>query len=162
MNIAFRLVVEQGANLRAFDDLRRARTTLAFIVETPSELVICLHLAELSNLADKSDRGWDFFKDDNEASYKQLPTDASHSKLAAIALISPSDHRMYGLIIRTIVFGAVAAALRYNVFTRLLSEPFDQFFGNPLLVFFGDFCSIAAAEVSEADLRQSTLFGSKL
>ena len=39
LNIAFRFGAEQGAKLRACDDLRHAGTNLACVVETPIKLV---------------------------------------------------------------------------------------------------------------------------
>ena len=51
MNIASRFGAEQGAKLRACDDLRHAKTNLAFVVATPTKLVRWDHMAQLSNLA---------------------------------------------------------------------------------------------------------------
>ena len=67
MNVAFRFGVDQSDNLRARDDLRHARTNLAFVVETPINLVRWGHLDELSNLVKIGERDWAFFKADREA-----------------------------------------------------------------------------------------------
>ena len=128
LNIAFRFGVEQGAKLRACDDLRHSRTNLSCVVETPIKLVSWDHLAELTNLVNDGSRDWGFFKADHEAAYKQLPLDYSHANLAVIALRSPTNGLWYGFLSRTLMFGAIAAALRYNVFPRLLSPKLFQSF----------------------------------
>ena len=162
LNVAFRFGVEQGSKLRACDDLRHARTNLACIVETPIKLASWDHVAQLSNLVNTGSRDWSFFKADHEAAYKQLPLAPEFSKLAAVALRSPVDHLWYGFVSRTMVFGAVAAAIRYNVFPRLIAELFTKLFGIPMLVAFDDFGDIIHAEISEAAIRTFALFCSKL
>ena len=96
MNIAFRFGVDQGAKIRACDDLRHARTNLACVVGAPIKLVRWGPLFELSDLANRDDRDWRFCKADHEASYKQLPLLWEHAVLSAIALRSPVDKRWYG------------------------------------------------------------------
>ena len=162
LNISFRFGVEQGAKLRACDDLRHSATNLARVVETTIELVIWDRLAEISNLVNTMGRVWSFFKADHEADYKQLPMGASHSSLAVIPLMSPRGNPRYGFIIRAMMFGAVAALLRYNVFPRLISELSTQIFGVPLLVFFDDFGPIAPAEIADSALGTFALFLPKL
>ena len=135
LSIAFRFGVEQSDKLRACDDLCHARTNLACVVETPIKLVSWDHLAELSNLANTSDRDWALFKADHEAAYKQLPLDYNHTKLAVIALRSPVDGQWYGFLSRTLMFGAVSAVLHYNVLPRLLSELVSQLLSIPVLCF---------------------------
>ena len=162
LNIAFRFGVEQGEKLRACDDLRHSRTNLSCVVETPIKLVSWDHLAELTNLVSDGSRDWAFFKADREAAYKQLPLDSTHAKLAVIALRSPSDGRWYGFLSRTLMFGAIAAALHYNAFSRLLSEIDSKLLGIPLLFFFGDFGSIVPHSIAGRALEVFTAFCSKL
>ena len=88
LNIAFRFGLDQGGKLRACDDLRHARTTLACVVATPIKLVRWGHVVEHSNLANTGVRDWAFCKDDPEAAYKQLPLDWERAELSAIALRS--------------------------------------------------------------------------
>ena len=83
--------------------------------------------------------------------------------IASIAIRSPKDKRRYGFISRTMVFGAVAVLIRYNVFPRPLSEFFTQLFlGFHHVLLFDDFGAIAPAEISEAALSAFSLFCSKL
>ena len=88
--------------------------------------------------------------------------DASHSKMAVIALKSPKGNRRYGFVSRTMVIGDVAAVLHYNAFPRLTSEILAQLFGIPLLVFFDDFGAMVPAEITDAALNTFILFCSKL
>ena len=162
LNIAFRFGVEQGEKLRACDDLRYSRTNLSCVVETPIKLVSWDHLAELSHMVNDHSRDWSFFKADHEAAYKQLPLEHSHAELAVIALRSPVDGMWYGFISRTMMFGAIAAVLHYNVFSRLLSEIVSKLLGIPLLCFFDDFGSIIPASLAEKALSTFTSFCSKL
>ena len=162
LNVAFMFGVEQGEKLRACDDLRHARKNLACVLGTPINLANWDHVAQLSNLVNAGSRDWAFFKADHEAAYKQLPLDAEKAKLAVAALRSPVDNRRYCFISRTMVFGAVAEVLRYNVSPSLISELFTQLFGIPLLVFFGDFGAITPCGISEAAIRTFALFCSKL
>ena len=162
LNIAFRLGVDQGEKLRACGDLRYSRTNLSCVVETPIKLVRWGRLSELSNVVNNQAKDWSFFKADHEAAYKKLPLGYFHAKLAVAALRSPGDNQRYGFISRTMMFGAVAAVLHYNVFSRLLSELVSQLLGIPLLCFFDDFGSITQAELGEKALATFTSFCSKL
>lgn len=60
------------------------------------------------------------------------------------------------------MFGAIAAVLHYNVFSRLLSELVSKLLGVPLLCFFDDFGAIIPAELVERALATFTSFCSKL
>ena len=77
-----------------------------------------------------------FFRaDDDEAAYKQLPLEAEHAKLTIIAHRSHLDKHRYGFVSRAVIFGAVAAALRYNFSSRAISEIFTNLPGIAFLVF---------------------------
>ena len=139
VNIAFRFGVAQAGKLRACDDLRYSRANLACSALTPIKLISWGHIAQLSRLIASSGKAWHFFKADREAAYKQLPLEFSHSKLAVIALRSPQDKRRYGFFSRTMVFGAIAAVLHYNAFSRLVTELASKILGIPVVCFFDDF-----------------------
>lgn len=115
-NIDFRFGVHRNAKLRAFDDIRRAMTNLAFVVESPIKLVSWDRLVEISNPVNSKTMDCAFSKADREASYKQLHLAGGKSHLSVVALRSPIDERWYGFIFRTMVFVTTDAALRYNVF----------------------------------------------
>ena len=135
LRIAFRFGVGQSLKLRGCDDLRHSRTNLACVVETPIKLVSWDHLAELTHFVNTGSRDWGFFKADHEAAYKQLPLDFPHAKLAVVPLRSPTDGLCYGFVSRTMMFGAIAAALHYNVFSRLLSELVSKLWAFPFCAF---------------------------
>ena len=75
---------------------------------------------------------------------------------------SPGDNQWYGFISRTMMFGAIAAVLRYNVFARLLSEIVAQILGIPILCFFDDFGAIIPAKLVERALATFKSFCFKL
>ena len=101
-------------------------------------------------------------KADREAEYKQIPLDEAHSKLAVIALRSPTDGKWYGFFSRTLMFGAISAVLHYNLFSRLLTELVNKLLGTPLICFFDDFGAMVPAELASAALQTFTLFCDKL
>ena len=138
-------------------------TSLACVLGAPINLVRWGQVAQLANLANARGGVCAFSKSDDEAVYKQIPIEADRAILAVAASLSPVDNRRYGFISRTIVFGAVSAVLHYNVFPRHISEIFTRLFGPPPHpVFFDDFGDISPLEVSEAALRTSALFCSKM
>ena len=162
LHVAFRFGAEQSDKLRACDDLRHAETNLACVVETPINPVSRDHLVAASNLVSKKDQNWAMFKADHEAAYKRLPVAPEHAKLSVIALRSPPGKRWYGFITRTLVFGAIAAVLLFNVFSRLLRGLFTQLFGISLLCFFDDFGALVPLCISEEALQTFALFFAKL
>lgn len=87
--------------------------------------------------------------------------DYNRTRHAVISRRSPVDDTRYGLLRRTIMFGAVAAVLRYNVFSRILSELAPHHLGAPLRCFFGDFGSIDPGELAGNSLLPFAEFRSK-
>ena len=158
LNIAFRFGVDQGGKLRACDDLKRSLTNLACSVLTPIKLVSWDHVAELCRLVSSAAFDWEFSKADHEADYKQLPLEGKHSQLAVIALKGPKTKRRYGFFIRTMVFGAVAAVLHYNVFSRTLAELANHFLGIPMLRFCDDFGALTPSCLTPLALQTFTSF----
>ena len=69
------------------------------------------------------------FKEDHNASYKQLPIDPAELSAAIIALRHPVVHRWYGFVTRTLIFGSVADVLHYNVLPRLLVALVNRYLG---------------------------------
>ena len=158
LNYAFRFGVAQGEKLRACDDLKHALTNRACIVRTPIKLVSWDHVAEVCRRAASSRSDWHFFKADHEAAYKQLPMKWEHSRLAVITLRCPTDGKWYAFRSRTMVFGAVAAVLHYNVFSRVLAELFTKLFGIPILSFFDDFGALIPGPLAKAALEAFKAF----
>ena len=73
LNIAFRFGVEHGEKPRACDNLKPSLTDLAFAVLTPIKLLSWGHVDDLCRKARSPNFDWEFFKSDQEDSYKQLP-----------------------------------------------------------------------------------------
>ena len=97
-------------------------------------------MAEISRLSASVVRDWRFFKDDHEdARANNSQRVGSIPPLEVIAMRRPVENVRYGFFSRTLMFGAVAAALRYDLFARLLCEIAPQLFGAPIICFFDDF-----------------------
>ena len=86
---------------------------------------------------------WMFSKCDNGAAYKQLPLAPGQAKLATVALRHPVAGLWHGFLPRTLLFGAEAAVLRYNCFSRAVDLLPNLILGIPLLSYFDDFGSMA-------------------
>ena len=141
-NIAFRFGVEQAAKLRACDDLRHSMTNSACSVMTPIQLVSWDHLAQLCRRSCGKSRDWALIKADHEAAYKQLPLRPEDQFRAVIALRCPVTGKWFGFVSRTLMFGATAAVLHYNVFSRLITALVNRVLGIPLICFFDDFAAL--------------------
>lgn len=128
-NIAFRFGVEQADKLRAFDDLKHSLTNLACSVVTPAKLVSWGQLAQLSHILSEKKIDWGLIKADHEAAYKQLPIGPADQACAIIALRRPTSGKWYGFATRTLIVGAVAVVLHYNVFSRAIAALGDLIFG---------------------------------
>ena len=152
LNIAFRFGVSQADKLRACDDLRYSLTNLACVVHTPIKLASWDHLAEMCRLVQDTKKDWHLFKADHEAAYKQLPLEWSQSKLAVVALRRPSDGRWFGFFSRTLLFGAIAAVIHYNVFSRIISELMCRLFGIPMISYFDDFAALLPSSLAASGL----------
>ena len=126
MNYAFRLGVSRGIKLRARDDLKHPLTNLSCAVRTPIKLSSWGHLAEICRRVAPASQDWRFSKADHESAYKQLPLQGDHSCLAEATIRNPDDGLRYGFRSRTILFGAAAAVLRYNAFSRIVAEIFAR------------------------------------
>ena len=156
LNIAFRFGVEQADKLRACDDLRYSMTNLACLVQTPIKLASWDHVAKMCKAIQGTQRDWHFFKADHEAAYKQLPIAWEQSKLAVVALRSPSDGRRYGFMSKTLMFGAVSAVIHYNIFSRILAELTCRIFGIPMISYFDDFGALLPASIAKSGLNTFT------
>ena len=134
-NISFRFGVEQAAKLRACDDLRHSLTNSACSVLTPIQLVSRGHLAQLRRRSCGESRDWALIKADREAAYKQLPLRPEDQARSIIAPRHPVAGKWFGFMSRTLVFGATAAVLRYNVFSRLITALGSRLFWHPVDLF---------------------------
>ena len=152
VNYAFRFGVAHGAKLRACDDLMQPRTNLSCAIATPVNLAPRGHVSEICRRARPSKGEWRFTKADHEAAFKQLPLREEHSRLAAVFLRNPADGCWYSFRSRALLFGAAAAVLQYNVFSRIADELFTRLFGIPFLSFLDDFGAFAPSSLSQKAL----------
>ena len=141
-NAAFRLVVGQASKLRACDDPKQCLANQPFVAETPTHLVSLGSLAQLCKRSRHGARDWARFKADQEADYRQRPP-LKDRRIAIIAMREPSTGRRFGLAPSALMFGATAADLRYDVFSRTVADISDAMMGIPLLCFFDDFPALA-------------------
>ena len=132
INYASLFGVSKGEMLRARDDMDPSPAKLSCIVRTPIKLASWGHVAELCRRVASSRSDWRFFKADREAAYKQIPLKWEQSRLAAVTPRCPTGGKWYSFRIRTLVFGAVAALLRYNVFSMAMAELFAKIPGSPI------------------------------
>ena len=119
--IAFRFGVEQAAKLRPCGDLKHILTHSARSAVTPIKLVSWDHLSQICRRIWQKGMDWALFKADHEADYKQIPLSPKDKAYALIAPRSPTDGKWFGFVSRTLTFGAAAAILHYNVFSRMIT-----------------------------------------
>ena len=138
-NIAFRFAVAQMDKIRACDDFKYGCINVCCANRTPIKVPTWDHVGQLCLSFRHTDRPWSFFKADHKAAYKNLPLAPEDANGCIVALRSPVDHCWYGFLSRALLFGAVAAVLRYNCFSRIIAVLFCRFFGIPMINYFDDF-----------------------
>ena len=158
LNVAFRFGAEQSDKIRDCDDIRHSLANLSCVVITPGKLVSWDHLSEMRRRISTVSQGWDLFNADHAAAYKQPPLEWAKHSLASVALRSPGDGRRYGFTSRTLLFGAIAAVLHYNVFSRIIDSLGFRCFGTPAISYFDDFGSLLPATLAARGLAVSTSF----
>ena len=75
-----------------------------------------------------------------------------------MSLRCPTDGRRYGFLSRTLLFGAAAAVLRYNCFSRILAVLANRIFGLPLMNYSGDVGCLITDFYSRPAVRVFTSF----
>ena len=65
---------------------------------------------------------------------------------------------MFGFVSRTLVLGAAAAVLRYNVFSRLLTSLVNRMFGIPPICFFDDFAALISRLLGSKAIQVCSFF----
>ena len=124
---------------RARDDIRHSTTNLARDVKTPIKLPSWRRTSETPRPRANTEYDWAFSKSYYGAAYRQHSLCWEKRSRDSMALHTPSDGRMYGFMSRTVMFGSIAAALRGNVLSRILSEIVGRIFGIHRLRYFDDF-----------------------
>ena len=158
INISFRFGVDQMEKLRACDDLKYGTTNLYCSVWTPIKLPTWDHIAQLAALVRGAKCAWSFFKTDHESAYKQLPISPEDQRASVVALRHPKTGAWMAFVPRTLLFGAVAAVLHYNCFSRAVAVLFTKVTGIPLLSYFDDFGALVPSEVSDHALQAFITF----
>ena len=158
INVSFRFGVGQMGNLRACDDLKYGPANLYCSVWAPIKLPTWDHIAQLAARARKTKCAWPFFKADHESAYKQLPLDPNEQNLPVVTLRHPVTGIWHAFVPRALLFGAVAAVLHYNCFSRAVAVLFTKLAGIPLLSYFDDFGALVPSEVLGHALGAFTKF----
>ena len=138
--------------------MKYGRTNEFCAVMTPIKLPTWGHIAQMAAIARPTKCVWSFFKADHAIVYKQLPLGPSDRAKAVVALRDPASGKWFGFAPRTLLFGAVAAALHYNAFSRAVAKVFTRVTGIPLLSYFDDFGALVPLEVLEAALAAFVRF----
>ena len=150
LNVAFRSAVAQTSKVRACDDLKDSLANRLRTVETPITLPGWDLLAAMSLfISSLSTKDWAFLKGGDTAAYKNLPLMPSDSYLAAIGLWGSQKKGQFAFLLRTLLYGATASVLHYNVFSRLLAAISNRFFGIPIIAFYDDLDAPTIRDLSE-------------
>ena len=157
-NAAFRFAVIQTDKVRACDDLKYGCANLACATRTPIALATWGHIGQIC--LDVADAGqpWSFFKADHKAAYKNLPLNPAQSDTCIATIRNPPDGLRCGFRPRSLPFGAVAAVLHYNCFSRFIAVLACQILGLPLVNYFDDLGSMSISSISEEALETFTEF----
>ena len=130
---AFRLGVSHGEKLRECADLRRIMLILRAAVLTPTALPARCHLAQMTKSIHTTRTGRFFLKGDRASAYKQLPLDPKYATLTAVSLRRPLSGRWMGFIPKALPFGAAAAVIHYNCYSRSLAVIISRYLDIPLI-----------------------------
>ena len=151
LDIACRFGVAQCGKLRACGGLRHFLTNMARVAPAPVRL-----------FSRPARQDWRFPKADREDARNQLPLVGMRAKFPAIAGWRPAEGRLYGFFIRALMFGAISAVLRYNLFSMILADLANKLFGLSLIFFVGDFGDMIPIALASASLDAFALFCSKM
>ena len=158
INVSSRFGVGQMNKLRACDDLKYGTANLYCSVWTPIKIPTWDHIAQMAALVRPTNCAWSFFKTDHESAYKQLPLDPAHQNLTVVDIRHPTSGAWMEFAPRTLLFGAVAAVLHYNAFSRAVAVLFCKVTGIPLLSYFGDFGALVPSDALGPALRTFVTF----
>ena len=96
------------------------------------------HIGEMCLKIADARKPWPFFKTDRESAYENLPLAPDSAKLCLVTLRNPADGIRYGFWPRALLFGASAAVLHYNAFSRIVAILANKIFGAPIVNYFDD------------------------
>ena len=143
----------QVGKIRACGDLKYGLVNPCCANRTPTKLPTWDHIVQMGLDCADTDRDWSFFKADRSAAYKTLPLAPDSAKLCLVTLRNPTDSKWYGFWPRTLLFGAVAAVLHYNCFSRIIEIWANRLFGLPVVNYFDDMGCLILSQISKAGLN---------
>ena len=152
VNAAFRFDAIQMCRIRASDDLKYGCANEACAARTPISFPTRGHIGEICLDISTTDRPWAFSKVGQKAAYKNLPLNPEQADACIATLRNPSDGLFYGFRPRAFLFGAVAAALRYNFFSRIIAALANLTIGIPTANYFDDIGPMSKSPISEEAL----------
>ena len=152
-NIAFLFGVDHADKLRACDDLKHNHVDRYCSVWAPIKLPTWDRIAQMCLGVKEDLRERPFFKADRESAYKQLPMGPKHHNLAMGSIRNPDTGERAVFPPKALLFGAVAAVLRYNCFSRLPPAMFNKIFGIPMVGYFDDFGALVPSKLAPLALR---------
>ena len=135
--------------IRAFDDLKYGCVNLACATRTPVSFPTWGHIGQIFLDISTADQPWSFFEADHKAACKNLPLNPEQADACISPLRTPSGGLWCGFRALTLLFGAVAAALRYNCFSRIIAVLANLVLGIPMANYFDDIGSMSKSSISE-------------
>ena len=156
--VAFRFGVDQLDKVRPCDDLKYSTTNQYCTVWTPIKLPTWDHIGQMAIEIKDTQRPWAFLKTDHEAAYKQLPLDPEHARLAMVTLRHPTLGTWFAFPPQALLFGAEAAVIHYNCFSRILGVLVNKIFGIPLVTYFDDYGAMTPDELNKLALDTTKVF----
>ena len=126
INLTFRFPVSQIDKARDIEDLKRGLVNEFFVIDSPIVLPSRDHAVEQFLPISHQPRSWDFMIADRDSAYKELPIRPRDSRFCNIALFGPFRKCWCAFGPKTQISGPIASALRYNVFSRILSSVINR------------------------------------
>ena len=156
--IAFRFGVDQMDKLRSCDDLKYSTTNMYCTVWTPIKLPTWDHIGQMTLEVANSNRPWSFMKMDHEAAYKQLPIDSDQTKYAMVALRHPTTLEWHAFPPFSLLFGAEAAVIHYNCYSRTVAILINRILGIPLIAYYDDLGALIPSDLGQLTLATAKVF----
>ena len=156
--VAFRFGVDQLDKIRPCDDLKYSTTNQYCTVWTPIKLPTWDHIGQMAIEIQDTQRPWAFLKTDHEAAYKQLPLDPEQTRLAMVTLRHPTLGAWFAFPPQVLLFGAEAAVIHYNCFSRILGVLVNKIFGIPLVTYFDDYGAMTPDVINKLALDTTKIF----
>ena len=113
---AFMFAVIHMGKIRACDSLKYGCVNLDCAARTPISLPTWDQIGQICLYVSPTDQHWAFFKAAHKAAYKNLPLNPEQADACIAAIRNPPGGLWCGFRPRALLFGAVAALLRYNCF----------------------------------------------